>query len=109
MAATTQQIVALANDGQFRQRVRVLVLEICAQVYGEDAATPSHSARVSFASKILQAPSSADSLASILVTRTNLANSTITYDFVNGAVVTDATDAAMLSQIATDWNMLAGV
>lgn len=109
MAATTQQLVALSNDSQFRQRIRVLVLQICAQIYAEDPATASHAARVSYAEKILQVPSTADQLASILVTRTNLVASSITYDFTNGAVVTDASDAAILSQLATDWNLLAGV
>jgi hypothetical protein len=37
MAATTSQLNALANDGVFRQRARTLILQICAQVYGEDA------------------------------------------------------------------------
>ena len=109
MSATTQQLVALSSDGQFRARIRELVLQICAQIYGEDPATASHTARVGFAEKVLQSPGMADQLASILVTRTNLISSTITYDWANQAVVTDASDAAILSQLATDWNLLAGV
>jgi hypothetical protein len=109
MAATTSQLNALANDSVFRARARTLVLQICAQVYGEDAQTPNHSARASYAVKLLQSPGLADQLVQVLVTRTNLAASTVTYDFDKGEVLTDASDAAILSQIATDFSMLAGV
>lgn len=109
MAATTQQLIALGRDSAFIARTMTLVYQICAQVYGEDPATPNHSARAAYANKLLQTQGLAGSIAPILVTRTNLANSTITYSFLDGQVQTDATDAAILSQIATDWNMLAGI
>ena len=109
MAATTAQVIALGNDAAFRQRIRTLVLQIAAQIYNEDPATPNHTGRVGYAFKIFQTPTLADQLAPILATRTNLANSTITYSFVDAQVQTDATDASILSQIATDWNMLAGI
>jgi hypothetical protein len=109
MAATTNQLNALANDGVFRQRCRTLVLQICAQVYGEGTGVTNHAARAAFAVKLLQAPNLADQLVSVIVTRTNIAASAVTYDFDKGEVLTDATDAAILSQIATDWSMLAGV
>jgi hypothetical protein len=48
-------------------------------------------------------------LAPVVATRTNIVASTVTYDFTLRAVVTDATDAAIRSQINTDWNYLAGV
>ena len=109
MAASTDQLIALSNDGQFARRIRVLVLEICAQVRGEDVNTPNHAGRVNFANGIIKSPGSADGLAQVLVTRTNLLQSTISYNFANQAVVTDASDAAILSQIATDWEFLAGI
>jgi hypothetical protein len=106
--ATTAQLTALGTDGAFRQRVRNLVLLEAAAVYGESAGTTNHNARVAFAFKLIATPSLADQLADVLVSRTNVTASTITYDFDRRAVVTDASDAAIRSQIATDWSMLAG-
>ncbi len=109
MSATTGQLIALGNDPFFRQRVRVLVLQMCAQIDVEDPQTDSHAARVAFAFRLIANPGLADEMAPVLATRTNLLNSAITYDFDHRAVVTDATDAAILSQLATDWNFFAGI
>lgn len=109
MAATTNQLNALANDSMFRQRCRALVLQQAATVYNESAGTTGHAARAAFAVKLLQQPGFADQLVQVVVTRTNLVASTVTFDFDRGAVVTDATDAAILSQLATDWSMFSGV
>lgn len=107
--ATTAQAIALAADQQFRQRLRNLMLLEAAGVYAESGATPNHNARVAFAFKLLNQPSLADQLADVFATRTNLISSSVTYDFDRRAVVSDASDAAIRSQISTDWNMLAGV
>lgn len=80
-----------------------------AAVYAESGSTTNHNERVAFAFKVFASPSLADQLADVLVARTNIATSTVTYDFDHRAVVTDATDAAIRSQIATDWNLLAGI
>lgn len=108
MAATTSQLNALANDGVFQARVRNLVLQEAAVVYAE-VGNPNHAARVAYAIKLIQSPSLAAQLAQVMVTRTNLVASTVTYDFDRGVILTDASDAAILSQIASDWNMLSGV
>lgn len=107
--ATTAQLTALAQDGLFRQRVRNLVLFEAAAVYAESGGTANHAARATYAIKILQSPSLADQITDVIVTRTNLSSSAVTYDFDRRAVVTDASDAAIRSQVATDWSMLAGV
>lgn len=109
MAATTQQQIALGNDNNFRQRIRALLLKEAGVIYSEDAGTTAHAARALFASKVAQDPGIADRLAPVIATRTNLAASTVTYDFGLQAVVSDATDAAISSQINTDWNLFAGV
>lgn len=109
MAATTAQLIALAGDNSFRMRVRTLALQEAAVVYGELGSTTGHAARVAYALKLLQAPSLADQVADVMATRTNVVLSTISYDFDRRAVVTDASDAAILSQLASDWNLLAGV
>jgi hypothetical protein len=109
MSATTAQLNALANDGTFRARVRNLVLQEAAVVYAESGATTGHAARSAYAISLVQTPSKADELAKVIVTRTNLVASNITYDWERQIVLTDATDASILSQIAADWNLLAGV
>lgn len=107
--ATTQECIALGNDAAFRQRIRALFLLEGGVVYAESGATPNHAARALFASNIAKNPSIAESLAPALVQRTNLTASVITYNFNEQRVQTDATDAAIRSQIATDWNYFAGV
>jgi hypothetical protein len=109
MAATTAQLIALGNDGAFRQRVRILALQQAAVVYAESGATTGHGIRKTLALSLIQHPELADQLASTLATRTNLVASNVSYDFNAGQIVTDATDAAILSQLATDWDLLAGV
>lgn len=109
MAATTEQLIALSQDGSFRLRVRALVLLEAAAVATEVNTTPNHLDRSAFAFKLQSSPSAADALTDVICSRTNLTSSTVTYDFARRSVVTDATDAAIRSQIATDWNMLSGV
>lgn len=109
MAATTDQLTALANDSAFRQRIRNLVLLEAAVVATESNAISGHGTRQTFAFKLINAPGMADQLADVLCARTNLTASTVTYDFAKRAVITDATDAAIRSQIATDWSILSGV
>jgi hypothetical protein len=41
--------------------------------------------------------------------RTNVAAANTSYDFPTGRVVSDVTDAAILSQLGADWSMMAGV
>jgi hypothetical protein len=107
--ATTAELIALGIDNDFRQRVRALFLLEAGVVYSESGATPNHAARALFASKIVQNPSTADNLAPALAQRTNLVASAVTYNFDAQRVQSDATDAEIRSQIATDWNMFAGV
>ena len=107
--ATTAQLTALAGDGFFRQRIRNIVLQQAAVIYNENPATPNHAARATYAIKLLQAPSLADLVADVIVTQVNVSSSTVTYDFERRSVVTGATDAEILSQVASAWNMLAGV
>ena len=109
MAATVNQLNYLADDSAFRQRVRTIVLQQAAVVYAEGTGVANHAARVIFAISLLGTPELAAQLAQVIVTRTNLVASNVTFDFDRRAPVTDATDAAILSQVAADWNMLAGV
>lgn len=107
--ATTNELIALSNDDLFRRRCRALFLLEGAVVYAESAAIPNHTARANFASSLAKNPGIADTLVPALVQRTNLVASTVTYDFNIGHVVSNVTDAAIRSQIATDWNYFAGI
>lgn len=107
--ATTAELIALGDDAAFRERIRALFLLEGGIVYAESGATPNHAARALFASKIAQNPGTADALAPALVQRTNLVGSAVTYNFDARRVESDATDAEIRSQIATDWNYFAGV
>jgi len=109
MAATTDQLTALADDQNFRRRIRNLVLLEAAVVANEVNTTPNHAARSAYAFKLIGSPGLCDQIADYLCARTNLTSSTVSYDFSKRAAVTDATDAAIRSQIATDWNTLSGI
>ncbi len=109
MAASSDQSSALGNDQKFQQRVKSLLIQQAGITYTEDPATPNHAVRVQYAKQILQGSINFINVAQVLVNRTNLVGSNITYNFTSGNVITDATDGAIASQIATDWNMLAGV
>jgi len=107
--ATTAQLSALGSDASWRLRIKGLMFQIAAQVYSEDPGTTSHTARVNFAYKVVSTPGLPESYAAWFTTRTNVTGTNITYNFADGQIGSDATDAALLSQIATDWNFLAGV
>lgn len=106
--ATTDQLTTLAQDNNFRQRLRNLML-LEASVVIADTANANKTGRISFAIKLLTTPSLCDSYADWFCARTNLVGTAVTYDFAKRAAVTDATDAAIRSQINTDWNVLSGL
>lgn len=104
----TQQ--ALANDPNFRTRVEAALAKIAFQVFGEDPGTPNHAARKAYAQQVIASiPAQAARIAPWLVMRTNVFAFTTSYDFARSAVVTASGDPDIESQLATDWNILAGV
>ena len=109
MAATADQLSALGNDAKFQQRVKSLLVQQAAAVYSESTNTQNHAQRLVYAKQILQGSINYINVTQVLVNRTNLVASAVTYNFASGNVVTDATDSAIASQIATDWDVLAGV
>lgn len=112
MANTARMQMALAASAHLQSRVKAILSKVTFAVISEPAATYGHEARMSYAREILrQLDFYTSQLAYYLVERPNLANDNVTtsFDFDIGAVVTDATDAAIESQINADWNSLAGV
>jgi hypothetical protein len=103
----TQQ--RLAVDVTFQGRIRSAIANVAWSVLGEDPGTPNHDARVTYARAVINSLSgAAQTVAAWIVERPNLLAFATTYDFVAGAVVTAATDADIESQLATDWDVLAG-
>jgi|SRR5262245_28177767 len=110
MPATPYQQTSLAMDANFLKRLTPLLLAEAGVVAAEAGTVPSHTTRAALANRIINSPQQmAASLAPAICSMTNLAGSTVTFDFTIGATVTDATDAAIRSQISTGWNVLAGV
>ena len=107
-------MMALVNDGQFRQRFTGLLIQMAAQILNTtigQGTPPVTSGQQTYARAIVQNPGQyVSSLIQYEVFRTNLIDSTVTVSVATGApvVTTDATDAAMLSQLATDWPSLSG-
>lgn len=107
----TQQ--ALANDPTFRQRLKASLVRIAWQVLTEAGATQDHGVRKTYANQVLSNPDAVvNSLIGSFVFRTNVfaAATTLAFDGRGGTLVLSAvTDAAMDSQLATDWSALSGV
>ena len=106
--AYTQQ--TLAADAKFIERLRGIISQVAWQIITEDAGTPSHAQRETFArSVVANVDMYARQFAPWLVMRTNVYAAPTTYDFPMGSVITAATDPEIASQLATDWNDLAGI
>ena len=107
----TQQ--ALASDLTFRQRLKASLARVAFQILTEPTSTTNHQARKTYALQVVANPDSAvNSLVGIFVFRTNPfgATTSVAFDGRGGTVVqSTVTDAAMDSQLATDWDNLSGV
>lgn len=110
MASTADQLAALGNDVQFIRRVQSLLIQQAGVVYAESGGTPNHAIRVAYAKEVLKNPGSiAQNVAAVIVNRTNLVGGNTTFNFATNHPETSVTDAAIQSQLATDWDMLSGV
>src|SRR5262245_33713623 len=100
---------ALANDSRFRLRVKSALATVATQVLNENSAIPFHTTRATYARQVIQSLDQyVSALSGWLVMRTNLITAVTSYDFAQGATVTDAIDSAIESQFSTDWNILSG-
>ncbi len=106
----------LAHDSGFLDRVQYLMTQNALTVLAEVNTTPAHALRTQLARQVLTNPGQAAiNAAPAVVGSANLVAATTTItpaDVVAGTpqtVSTSATDAAILSQIFTLWNALAGV
>lgn len=110
MANTARTQTALADSDDFRARLKAALTVVAWQVLNEANTVPNHAARWAYARQVADSPGSfADRLAGSMSERPNVLGATTSYDFDVRAVITAATDAAIESQLATDWDRLAGV
>lgn len=111
MPNTARTQIALAASPHFRSRLSAALAKIAWQVLDElPGASPNHVARCNFARQVLaNVEGVAAQIASHIVERTNILGAATSYDFELGAVVNAATDAAIESQLSTDWDRLSGV
>lgn len=97
----------LAQDANWLKRLQYLLVQQARVVTDESADTPEHAARSSYARVVINNPAGAASGASVMVVGGPNLVGTVTLE--DAGPVTTASDAAVLSQIATFWNTLAGV
>lgn len=106
MSESTLQMM-LARDPAFLNRLNYIMLQVARTVKEEDAATPHHQKRTAYATSILgNSQMMVGQAAYTVVGGVNLIG---TVELTDNGVETSATDAAILSQVSTFWNALAGV
>ena len=100
--------MALANTAQFQGRCAYILATVAMTVRAESAGTANHAERDALARYIIADPQGyAAKVAVVIAGTTNVvAAGTSTVD---GVLVSNATDAALLAQITDIWNVLAGV
>lgn len=109
MANDSHSQQSLATDQNFRLRVQDAIAIVAWQVMNEAPSTPGHAERAAYARNVIaNLGAAAQSAAAWLVDRPNLLAETTSYDFAARATVTTAIDAAIQSQLASDWNTLSG-
>lgn len=110
MPTTPRSQIALASDPNFQKRLEALLIQEAEVIAVENDAVPNHDKRRQLAQAIITNPSGMTaSLAPTITNATNLVAANTTYNFEAGAAETSATDAEIRSQIATLWNIMAGV
>jgi hypothetical protein len=111
---TALMLNALAADPSFRNRFTGLLEAITAQILNTTVGTGSPvvtAGNQNYARLVLANPQQyAGTLILYFVHRGNISGANIWVDISQGfpALFTDATDAAMLAQLATDWTSIAG-
>lgn len=97
----------LSGSSIFLTRLRQQLIAVATTVKAEALATQYHAARANFATLVLGDPNGyAARSAPLLVTTANLVG---TVSIVDGGAASSVSDAALLSQVTSSWNLLAGI
>lgn len=97
----------LAQDRDFLTRLQYLMVQQARVVKGEPSSTPHHTERSDYATSVINSPQSATPQAAVMLVGGPNLIGTVTLE--DTGPVTSASDAAILSQIATYWSALSGV
>jgi len=99
--------MTLAKDAAFLNRLNYLMLQTARTVKEEAGTVPHHEKRTAYATNVLNSSELlVQQAACVVVGGINLVG---TVDLTDNGVETSASDAAILSQVSTFWNVLAGV
>jgi len=110
MPNTAVQQQRLAAAAHFRTRVKDCLVNVAFQVLSQGKDNAAEIVRYNYARSVIQSPdAAASSTVSWLVERTNLLSANTTFNWDINEPVTDATDAAIQSQLMSDWDVMAGV
>jgi hypothetical protein len=110
MANTSFTQQALAANASFQTRVRNALATVAWQVLNEEATVPNNYQRVVYARSVINnLQFTAVQISPWLVDRPNVFQFETSFDFPSGDVVSATGDADIESQLATDWDVLAGV
>jgi hypothetical protein len=108
MAISTSRLASLLGvDADFIARVAIVLCDEATTVLAETGVGETHAARAAYANRVIQSPSFVAVQAAPFLAQTTNVIGTITME--DTGVVTSVTDAALLAQIASSWNTLAGI
>ncbi len=109
MATTSVTQMALTKSSTFLGRLQYLLASQAGVVLVETGVGTTHAQRAAFAKLCVSNPPAAAIAASTYIAgSTNVVGTVVTNADPN-LVDSSATDAAILSQVATSWNILAGI
>lgn len=97
----------LAQSEIFTSRVLITLCKIAGQVLTETGVGATHAARATYARAVLANPDQATRSASIFLAQSTNVAGTITME--DEGPRSSVSDAALESQVASAWNVLAGV
>ena len=110
MASDLQGQFSAASNINFQQRVSAALAVVAVQVYVEDPATPGHAVRKTYSLEVIKNPP----LSMISTNQFGTATPDLLVYAWSRLLATQgldnsATDAQIQTQVANDWNAMAGV
>jgi hypothetical protein len=108
LAQTSVNQMKLAVDVDFLQRLQYNLVTQARVVLSETGIGSTHAKRAAYAANVINSPENFARVAAVMIVGGVNLTSTVTVDGT-GKATSSVTDAALLSQIATYWNALAGI
>jgi hypothetical protein len=106
--ATSVDQMKLATDVDFLQRLQYNLVTQARVVLSETGVGATHAKRAAYAINVINSPENYARVAAVMVSGGVNLVGTVTIDGT-GKATSSVTDAALLSQVATYWNALAGI